>query len=399
METALDLRTLAVVLMLISFALSAVMIYVWRSSKTYDGFGWWTAGTTAAAFTFVLLGAFGSSSQVTSVALASAAGTGSLIAWYLGIRKFFGRSMPYLAALAVWAFSIVIPVWFSFVQISPLLRIVIMSLLVAAITGASAYEFRGASDRETQRIYTVARYAYGLFALWMVIRASVTVYEPQTFSSNIGQAWTLAIYIVCLVFWTFNYLILNNQRMRVELEAAKAELATQATTDFLTGVPNDRSFFEIGNREFARAVRFRYPLSVVMMDLDGFKHINDKFGHAQGDLVLKSAVNACTDKLRASDTFARLGGDEFAIILAFTTAENARIVADVLREAVAMSNEGSHATVTASFGVAEILDTDTEIKHLLDRADKNLYEAKRLGRNRVIGATSEFAIYEMADAS
>lgn len=395
METALDLRTLAVVLMLISFALSAVMVYVWRSSKTYEGFGWWTAGTTAAAFTFVLLGTLGSSSQVTSMALSSAAGTGSLITWYLGIRKFFGRSLPYVGALAVWVFSIVIPVWFSFVQSNNLLRIVIMSLLVAVIMGASAYEFRGAPDRESQRVYTVARVSYGLFALWMVVRAAVTIYEPQTFSSNIGQAWTLAVYIVCLVFWTFNYLILNNQRMRVELEAAKANLAKQATTDFLTGVPNDRSFFEIGHREFARAVRFRYPLSVVMMDLDGFKRINDKFGHAQGDLVLKSAVNACTYKLRSSDTFARLGGDEFAIILAFTTADNARIVADVLREAVANSDSGIPIRVTASFGVAEILDTDTEIKHLLDRADKNLYEAKRLGRNRVIGVNGDATVEEL----
>lgn len=398
METTFDLRTLAVVLMLISFALSAVMVYVWRSSKTYDGFGWWTAGTTAAAFTFIVLGAVGSSSQVTSVALSSAAGTGSLITTYLGIRKFFGRSMPYLTALIVWVCSIVIPIWFVFVQPNSVLRIVIMSLLVAVITGASAYEFYGAADRETKRIYSVARWSYGLFSAWMIVRAILTVNAPQLFSSNAGQAWTMAIYIVGLVFWTFNYLILNNQRMRLELEDAKSVLATQASTDFLTGIPNDRSFFEIGQREFARAVRFRYPLSVVMMDLDGFKHVNDRYGHAHGDLVLKRAVDACNDKLRASDTFARLGGDEFAIILAFTNAENARMVADVLREAVARSNTDSHATVTASFGVAEIAETDTEIQAMLSRADKNLYAAKRLGRNRVVGVSTEISIEELVVA-
>jgi len=392
METTLDLRTLAVVLMLISFALSAVMIYVWRSSKTYDGFGWWTAGTTTAAITFVVLGSFGSSSQVTSVALASAAGTGSLITSYLGIRKFFGRRMHYFGAFAVWAFSIVIPVWFTFVQFNPTFRIVIMSLLVAVITGASAYEFKGATDKESRRIFAVARYSYGLFAFWMIARSVLTINDPQLFSSNIGQAWTLAIYIVSLVFWTFNYLILNNQRMRVELEAAKADLALQATTDFLTGVPNDRSFFEIGNKEFMRAVRFRYPLSVVMMDLDGFKSINDRFGHAHGDKVLRSAVEACTVKLRSSDTFARLGGDEFAILLAFTTAENARFVAEALREAVQESLPNGQHRITASFGIAEILDTDGKIDDMLARADQCLYEAKRLGRNRVVGITTDVSI-------
>ena len=399
METALDLRTLAVVLMLISFALSTVTIYVWRSSKTYDGFGWWTFGSITAALTFVLLGFLGRSSQVTSIILATATGTGTLIVWYLGIRKFLGRSMPYRSAFFVWLFSIVVPVWFTFIQISPLFRIVIMSLLVAVITGASAYEFHGAPDRESRPIFNIARISYGVFAVWMFVRAVITVFEPQTFSTTSGQAWTLIIYIICLVFWTFNYLILNNHRMRLELEAAKAGLAKQASTDFLTGVPNDRSFSEIGHREFMRAIRYRYPLSVVMMDLDGFKRINDKFGHAQGDLVLKSAVDACTKKLRSSDTFARLGGDEFGIILAFTTAENARVVADVLREAVATSNNSSNLSVTASFGVAEMLDTDTEIKQLLDRADKNLYEAKRLGRNRVIGVAEDMVIEELVSVS
>lgn len=395
METTLDLRTLAVVLMLISFALSAVMLYVWRSSKTYAGFGWWTAGTTAAAITFVVIGVVGQSYPILTATLSSAAGTGSLLTAYLGIRRFFGRSMPYRRVALLWLVTTSIPPVFMFVIPDPTIRLTSISLIVAIITGASALEFRSTGDSESRRIYLVAGLSYGLFSAWMITRSLVNILIPGLFSSNAGQAWTMAVYIVYNVFWTFNYLILNNLRLREDLEKAKSELELQATTDFLTGVPNDRSFFEIGHREFMRAVRFRYPLSVVMMDLDGFKYINDKFGHAQGDVVLKSAVNACTDKLRSSDTFARLGGDEFAIILAFTTAENARIVADILREAVVDSNNGSEVVVTASFGVAEIIDSDTEIKNILDRADKNLYEAKRLGRNRVIGIENNAAIEEL----
>ncbi|HMT09359.1 MAG TPA: GGDEF domain-containing protein [Pyrinomonadaceae bacterium] len=397
METTLDLRTLAVVLMLISFALSAVMIYVWRSSKTYDGFGWWTAGTTAAAVTFLVSGAIGQSYPIFTATLASAAGTGSLLTAYLGIRRFFGRSMPYRRVFLLWVTCTAIPPVFMFVIPDPIVRITLVSMIVAFITGASALEFRTAGDSESRRVYIVAGLSYGMFSAWMIIRSILNVQIPGLFSSNAGQAWTMAVYIVYNVFWTFNYLILNNLRLREELEKAKSELELQATTDFLTGVPNDRSFFDIGHREFMRAVRFRYPLSVVMMDLDGFKFINDKFGHAQGDLVLKSAVSSCTNKLRSSDTLARLGGDEFAIILAFTTAENARIVAEVLREAVANSDSGSAARVTASFGGAAISDNDSDIKTVLDRADKNLYEAKRLGRNRVIGVASEITISELVE--
>jgi len=398
METTLDLRTMVVVLMLISFALSAVMIYVLRSSKSYDGFGWWTAGTTAATLTFVVIGLIGSSAPILTATLSSAAGTGSLITAYLGIRRFFGRSMPYRTTAIIWSASIFVPLLFLFVYPNAILRITIISMLVAVIAGASAYEFRAEGDSESRRVYRVARWSYGLFTTWMVARSLINIVMPDAFGSNAGQGWTMAVYIVYNVFWTFNYLILNNQRLRQDLERAKSDLERQATTDFLTGVPNDRSFFETGEKEFSRAVRFRYPLSVVMMDLDGFKEINDRFGHAKGDEVLKSVVNDCRAKLRSSDTFARLGGDEFALLLAFTTSDNARIVAEVLRETIAGTKAGPAAGVTCSFGIAEIADTDTDIKCTLDRADKNLYEAKRLGRNRVVGGLSDVRIEVLMEA-
>lgn len=398
MDNLLDLRTLAVVLMLISFALSAVMLYVWRSSKTYDGFGWWTAGTTAAAFTFVVIAAIGSSSPLITNTLSSAAGTGSLITAYLGIRKFFGRSMPYRAALLAWLGATLAALWFTFVDPNVIARITLVSLVVAAISLASALEFKQQGDREAKRVFRVARWSYGIFSMWMIVRSLLNVFPigpTSFFASNGGQAWTMAVYIVYNVFWTFNYLILNNQRLREDLENAKLELERQATTDFLTGVPNDRSFFEIGHKEFQRSVRFKYPLSVVMIDLDGFKEINDKYGHARGDEVLRSAVSACSSKLRSSDTLARLGGDEFALLLAFTTEDNACVLAENLREAVANSSTETGITVTASFGVAEISSDDKRIQDLLDRADMSLYEAKRLGRDRVATVNRKFPIEEM----
>lgn len=389
MDTILDLRTLAVVLMLISFALSAVMIYVWRSSRIYDGFVWWTAGTVSASVTFIVLALIGTSSPTLSIILSSASGTGSLLMAFLGIRKFFGRQMPYKPALAAWLSSIAFALWFTQINPNATLRITSISLVVAVIAFCSALEFKSDGDRETRRVYRVAFWSYALFSFWTIVRISVILIEsqiPGTLPIGSGPAWTLAIYIVYHVFWTCNYLILNNQRLRVDLENAKFELEHQATTDYLTGIANSRSFFEIGSKEFSRSRRFNYPISVVMFDLDGFKKVNDTHGHAIGDTTLKRTVTATLSKLRSTDTLARLGGDEFVVLLAYSTSENAKIVAEVLRETIAaleIKCLKGNLRITGSFGVAEISPSDMDLQSLLARADEYLYRAKRSGRNCV----------------
>ncbi len=403
MDTILDLRTLAVVLMLISFALSAVMVYVWRSSRIYDGFGWWTAGTVAASATFIALALIGTASPLASIILSSAAGTGSLITSYLGIRRFFGRPMPYKPALAAWLTSIAAALWFTQINPNPTFRITAISLVIAVVAFCSALEFKAEGDRETRLVYRVAFWSYALFSLWTIVRIGVSLFDasqvPGAIATSTGAAWTLAVYIVYHVFWTCNYLILNNQRLRVDLENAKSELERQATTDYLTGVANSRSFFEMGANELSRSRRFNYPISVVVFDLDGFKAVNDTHGHAAGDETLKAAVAACLAKLRSTDTLARLGGDEFVVLLAYSTTEKARIVADLLRESIeALEIYYSDETlrITASFGIAEIAPTDEDIQSLLARADEHLYNAKRLGRNRVSADSPTNAIESIA---
>jgi len=167
----------------------------------------------------------------------------------------------------------------------------------------------------------------------------------------------------------------------------EARLQRMATRDQLTGSYNRHAFFHRAKNELARARRFSHPLSVLMCDLDYFKEINDTYGHAVGDEVLRAFALRCRADFRQNDVFARLGGEEFAALLVETDAEQAMAVAERIRamaEAMVIPSEAGDLTVTVSIGVAALNGEDS-IKDLLKRADEALYEAKKAGRNTVAG--------------
>lgn len=164
------------------------------------------------------------------------------------------------------------------------------------------------------------------------------------------------------------------------------KLITIATTDPLTGALNRRSFTERALAELARGRRYARPTSLLMIDADRFKSVNDTYGHAGGDAVLQALSSCLEQTLRPSDVFGRLGGEEFAVVLPETRLDDAAQVAERIRAELAslvvMSN-GATIRFTVSIGVAESEPTATDVKPALDRADAALYEAKAQGRNRV----------------
>ncbi len=177
-----------------------------------------------------------------------------------------------------------------------------------------------------------------------------------------------------------------------ERKQAEEELQKLAITDPLTGLPNRRHFLQIAEKETAWSLRYKHPLSVVVMDLDHFKAVNDTHGHAKGDEVLVEIARICHNAVRGSDIFARFGGEEFAALLPMTTLSQSEALGHRLRHLVAgaavKSAEGM-IRLTASFGVAQFIAEDESIERTLERADKALYEAKGAGRNRVRAADSE----------
>ncbi len=176
----------------------------------------------------------------------------------------------------------------------------------------------------------------------------------------------------------------------VDITARKnleVELQRQAHLDHLTGLPNRRSFMDKSEVELSRAQRYDNTLSILMLDIDHFKQINDTYGHQAGDIVLKSLAMTFQEVLRNVDIIGRLGGEEFAAVLAETGIEKATEVAERLREVIASGevelSEGNTINYTVSIGITTLIDRNSNIDVLLHEADKALYRAKQSGRNRV----------------
>lgn len=177
------------------------------------------------------------------------------------------------------------------------------------------------------------------------------------------------------------------QRRTLELRTANTQLEQLATTDPLTGIANRRKMTEQIVAEQERARRFGHPVSVLMVDIDFFKRINDTFGHDTGDHAIVAVANLLAESLRVIDTAARFGGEEFVVLLPETEEAVAAVAAERLRAAAAAlrlhSEDGSEVTLTISIGVASAIAGDTP-STLLMRADQALYRAKQEGRDRVV---------------
>jgi diguanylate cyclase (GGDEF)-like protein len=162
-----------------------------------------------------------------------------------------------------------------------------------------------------------------------------------------------------------------------------AQMQMQALTDGLTGCHNRRSFEMQLERDLHLATRMRQPLSLIMIDLDNFKHINDRAGHGTGDVALRIVADSLKAELRAVDSAARFGGDEFVIILPQAGAEGALIVAERLRKRIAETHIVGYGPTTASLGLATFPVHASSRDLLVVAADRALYQAKHSGRNRV----------------
>ena len=181
-----------------------------------------------------------------------------------------------------------------------------------------------------------------------------------------------------------------NQRLEARVAERTRELERLATSDPLTSVSNRRELMDRLQAEMQRVQRYQHPLSVLMIDLDYFKAINDTHGHQTGDRVLVALADLFRNSCRATDTIGRYGGEEFMIILPETAIEKGLTFAERLLERVRempVEVDGESLSVTCSIGVAGAAAEET-VGDLIDRADQALYSAKTLGRNRVAMAVT-----------
>jgi diguanylate cyclase (GGDEF)-like protein len=171
-----------------------------------------------------------------------------------------------------------------------------------------------------------------------------------------------------------------------EIAAYEQKLINLNTRDGLTGIFNRRYLETKLEEEFDRHIRYNRPLSLIMLDIDHFKKVNDTYGHQAGDHILRSLASLIDERIRTVDVVARYGGEEFCCLLPETTAESALALAEFLRmgvEAEIFHFKDKSIKITISQGVSDLSDGMDSAEMLLKRADDGLYEAKRRGRNKV----------------
>lgn len=229
--------------------------------------------------------------------------------------------------------------------------------------------------------------AAGAPAGWLLINVWRSEFSlPEAVVAAVSANSDLYVYLTCataVAFAAFGYL----------LGAQADQLRRTALTDHLTGLATRQRLFEFLDQELAKALRYRRPLTVVMVDIDHFKSVNDRFGHRAGDEVLRTIARVLVENKRSPDIATRYGGEEFLLVLPETTVEEAVEFADRIRSRIASLRvpwAGADIGVTASLGIAGGVPSDASWKNrLIEAADIALYNAKRAGRDSVrVGESS-----------
>lgn len=239
-------------------------------------------------------------------------------------------------------------------------------------------------------------------AAWLYVVAFVGVYvalgwtqhNPDQLVSN-----RLNSFAACCMGWALSVMLWRKfttitlqqrqlEKVNAELQQKQRELERLTRQDGLTGLFNRNTFTELSRRELARAQRQGSATTIVLLDLDHFKRVNDTWGHPAGDAVLRHVATLASGAVRSTDLVGRLGGEEFIVLLPNTSMDVGRRIAEKIRarlEASVVLWEGTRIPVTASFGVScTTAEEKRDFDHLYTEADKALYLAKQRGRNRVI---------------
>ncbi|WP_074751417.1 diguanylate cyclase [Pseudomonas abietaniphila] len=270
--------------------------------------------------------------------------------------------------------------------------------LSAAIWGGGALALMHLNDLVTQSLvllFTVgmsvsAVSCYSAYRSMTIVSISLVLlpcsfwllFQPAP--TQIGMAAATLVFVSFVISATrkLSEAMETAFRLTREMEYAHSIANHAAQTDELTGLKNRRAFFRQAEQTYEHCKRNRVPLSVLMLDIDHFKRINDSYGHQAGDKVLRQIGGVICESIRDVDLCGRLGGEEFAILLTDTSIDDAEATAEQLRQAIAKLACEHVEGITASIGVASMNGADRDVNMLLNDADKALFRAKAQGRNQ-----------------
>jgi diguanylate cyclase (GGDEF)-like protein len=329
-----------------------------------------------------MIGSQGTGSDIWSVEIANALLFFSAGMIWTGARLFDGNRVSLVGlfgGVGAWLLAASLTGFMS----TPRGPVIFSSMIVAAYTFGTGVEFwRGRQENLLSRLPLIVMLS--MHGALYVLRVPFAILMPGSKSDIFfSSAWFSVIGLESLLYMIATaFILLAMAKERTELEHKVA-----ATTDPLTGIANRRAFLESAQRSLKQRTRTPQPVSALLFDLDRFKSINDRYGHAAGDRVLRTFADVAVIELRSTDLLGRIGGEEFGAVLFGAEAGRAAATADRIRAAFASSytsDDGAEDRVSVSVGVASVrADEMVDIETLMSRADEALYVAKARGRNRV----------------
>ncbi|HML08304.1 MAG TPA: GGDEF domain-containing protein [Xanthobacteraceae bacterium] len=387
----LDVNTLFLVTVYVEAILGLLLLFAWVQNTAIRAVAWWGFAHLLRAASVMLFGLFGSAPDFVSIDLANTLLFTAFALTWTGARVFDHRKpQPILmfAGAALWLVACRMPA----IAASWDVRVLLSSGIITAYTWATAYEFwRGRSEPLVSRWPAIFMlFAHGSLYLLRTPFGAMLPWLP-TSNQVFESVWMTVLSFEALLFTIAIAFIL----LAMAKERTEHRHKTAALIDPLTGVANRRAFLQDGEAQLKRQASDPRPTAVMLLDLDNFKSINDRFGHAVGDRVLEIFAEVASGCLRRIDLFGRLGGEEFAALLLDTTRERALAVGDDIRARFAAATrdvEGRPIVATVSVGIVISNDAVLDLSALLAQADHALYRAKDNGRNRVEIASIELIL-------
>jgi diguanylate cyclase (GGDEF)-like protein len=384
----LDVNTLFLVTIYVEAILGLLLLFAWVQNTAITAVAWWGFAHLLRAASVTLFGLYGSVSDLISIDLANALLFTSFAVTWTGARLFDHRRVqPALlfAGAAMWLIASRIPGFADSFDV----RVLLSSGIITAYTWATAFEFwRGRSEPLVSRWPAIFMlFAHGALYLLRTPLVALLPISNQVF----GSVWLTVLSFEALLFTIAIAFIL----LAMAKERTEHRHKTAALVDPLTGISNRRAFLQDGEAHLRRHAAGPHPTAVMLLDLDNFKSINDRFGHAVGDRVLEIFADVSSGCLRRIDLFGRLGGEEFAALLRDTTRERAMAVAEQIRVSfadAAREVDGRTIAATVSIGIVISHDAVLGLSALLAQADHALYRAKDGGRDRVEIASIELIL-------
>ena len=393
----LDVNTLFHLTMYVEAILGLLLLLVWVQNIGTRAVAWWGGAHLLRSLSVALYGMYGGVPDLISIDLAGAILFTSFGVTWTGVRVFEGRD-PLPGSLVLGAVLWLLACQFPGFAEAANLRAGLSGGIIAGFSWLAAFEFwRGRDEGLVSRWPAIVLlFVHGALFLLRSPLSNLIAQVPS--HGALSSAWLTVISAEALLFTiSIAFVLVAMAKERSELRQRKA-----ACVDPLTGLANRRGFLQDGEELVQLQIRRGRPVAVFLLDLDHFKSVNDRFGHAVGDRVLRLFADVAGKSLRASDLVGRLGGEEFAVLLADADRDNAYVVAERVRSAfaaAAQSLDGQPLGATLSIGIAIIQNPQENLGSLLTQADQALYRAKARGRDRVELATLELLAGNAATAA